>query len=235
MSLHAAIVVRRDQFVLDVELEVAPGSTLAIVGPNGSGKSTVVGAIAGTLGIDVGCVRVGDRVLDDDRVHVDMPARRVGVVFQDYLLFPHLSVVENVAFGPRSRGVSRKQATVLATHWLERFGMASLAARAPRDISGGQAQRVALARALASEPEVLLLDEPLAALDVEVRDDVRSQLKQHLAHFAGVTIVVTHSIDDVTALADRVAVLEGGAITQNGTVAQLLEAPVTAYASRLVG
>jgi molybdate transport system ATP-binding protein len=151
--------------------------------------------------------------------------RRIGYVFQDYLLFPHLSVLDNVAFGASKP---------LALEWLDRIGIADLAAKRPREISGGQAQRVALARALATSPELLLLDEPLAALDAEVRDSVRQELAGHLKAWGGLTIVVTHSLDDVTALADDVVVLENGAVTQRATVRELVREPETAYVRKLV-
>ena len=234
MSLAATLVAHRGAFTLDIGLSAPVGSTLALVGPNGSGKSTTLGCLAGTVPLDAGTITVGGRVLDDAHTHVEVEKRRVGVVFQDYLLFPHLSALENVAFGPRSVGVARRDARERASAWLDRLGVGSLALQRPGQLSGGQAQRVALARALASEPDLLLLDEPLAALDVEVRDEVRESLAAFLAEYEGTTIVITHSLADVTALADSVAVIEGGRITQSGAVASLLETPATPYARRLV-
>jgi molybdate transport system ATP-binding protein len=155
------------------------------------------------------------------------------MVFQDYVLFPHLTVLENVAFGPRAAGRSRAEARDIAHDQLCRLGIAELAARRPGELSGGQAQRVALARALVVEPDALLLDEPLAALDVEVRADVRAELAEHLAAFTGVTIVVTHSLADARALSDFVVVLEGGQVTQRGTAADLVESPATPWITRL--
>ena len=141
-------------------------------------------------------------------------ARPVGVVFQDYLLFPHLTVLDNVAFGPLARGVGRAEARRRATDWLDRIGIADLAAARPRSISGGQAQRVALARALATEPALLLLDEPLAALDARTRLLVRAELRRHLADFAGATVVVTHDPVDAMVLGDRLVVIEDGRVVQ---------------------
>jgi molybdate transport system ATP-binding protein len=215
-SLH---VVQRD-FTLDLDLSVEPGRTLALLGPNGAGKSTALAAIAGLV-TSTGSITVGGRVLDE----LPTEKRRIGYVFQDYLLFPHLSVLENVAFGASKP---------VALEWLDRIGIADLAAKRPREISGGQAQRVALARALATSPELLLLDEPLAALDAEVRDSVRQELAGHLRDWGGLTIVVTHSLDDVTALADDVVVLENGAVTQRATVRELVREPATAYVRKLV-
>jgi len=228
-TLTARLHATRGAFTLDLDLDVEPGHTLAIVGPNGAGKSTALGAIAGLVPND-GTIRVGDRVLDE----LPVEGRRVGYVFQDYLLFPHLSVLENVAFGPRAAGVGRRDARAVASTWLDRLDLAQLRARRPSQLSGGQAQRVALARALATDPDVLLLDEPLAALDVEVRADVRAELATHLADFAGLTIMVTHSLADVTALAHGVIVVEAGRATQRGTPADLARRPATAYVERLL-
>lgn len=235
-ALSARLETLRGDFVLTVSLEASPGRTLALLGPNGAGKSTAVGCLAGTVPVDRGRIRVGPRILDDtdNDIHVEVEDRRTGVVFQDYRLFPHLSVLENVAFGPRAAGVPRRDARRVAQEWLERLGIDALAHRMPADVSGGQAQRVALARALAVDPEVLLLDEPLAALDVEVRAETRGELARHLAEFRGVAIVVTHSIDDVVAFAADVTVVEGGAVTQQATVEDFLRSPATPYAERLV-
>ena len=230
MSLIAAFTAHRGAFALELEIAVEPGRVLALLGPNGAGKSTALGVLAGTVEADTGSISLGGRVLDE----VPTEARRIGVVFQDYLLFPHLSVLENVGFGPRSAGVPRREARVRAMEWLERLGVAEFARQRPEQLSGGQAQRVALARALAAEPELLLLDEPLAALDVEVRDEVRSELAQHLADWGGLTVVVTHNFEDVAALASDVIVLEKGAVTQRATVRDLVRDPATPYVRRLV-
>ncbi|CAN5439565.1 hypothetical protein BH10ACT7_BH10ACT7_10800 [soil metagenome] len=233
MSLSARVVVSRGAFTLDAALDARAGHTLVVVGPNGAGKSTLVAAIAGVIGLDGGSITVGERVLADVSSGVDLPTeqRRVGVVFQDYLLFPHLTALENVAFGPRATRTPEPREVALS--WLDRLGIADLASRRPAQLSGGQQQRVALARALAADPDVLLFDEPLAALDVEVRDEVRAELAQHLADFAGVSIVVTHSRDDLTALGRDVVVLEHGRVTQRGTVQELLLNPATPYVLRL--
>ena len=218
--MKASLHVSRGEFTLSLDLTVQPGRTLALLGPNGAGKSTALAALAGLV-ISTGSITVNGRVLDD----VPTEKRRIGYVFQDYLLFPHLSVLENVAFGS-SRGV--------ALEWLDRIGIADLALKRPREISGGQAQRVALARALAASPELLLLDEPLAALDAEVRSSMREELAGHLRDWGGLTIVVTHSLDDVSALAADVVVLENGAVTQRATVRDLVREPATPYVRKLV-
>ena len=227
MSLVASV--RVPERSVELELTVARGRTLALLGPNGAGKSTVLGAIAGVVA-SVGQITLGGRSIENAEVE----DRRVGYVFQDYLLFPHLSVLENVAFGPRSQGRGRAASRAAAGEWLDRLGIGELGPRRPAQLSGGQAQRVALARALAAEPELLLLDEPLSALDVEVRDDVREELARHVKAWGGLTILVTHSLDDVAALADDVIVLEKGLATQRATVRELVAAPATPYVSRLV-
>ena len=229
MSLAASLKVTRSAFDLSLDLAVSPGRTLALLGPNCAGKSTALAALAGIVDA-VASITLNGRRLDG----LPIEQRRVGYVFQDYLLFPHLTVLENVAFGPRAVGVRAAEARATAGEWLDRLGVSFLAARRPGQLSGGQAQRVALARALAASPELLLLDEPLAALDVEVRDEVRSSLAQHLKDWGGLTIVVTHSFDDVAALADDVVVIEAGRATQRGTVRELVKEPATPYISRLV-
>lgn len=225
MRLEAAVAATRGSF--DLEVAFATGGTLAIVGPNGAGKSTLLAAVAGLVD-STGTILLGDRRLDD----LPPETRRVGYVFQDYLIFPHLTVLENVAFGPRSLGRGRVAARATAAAWLDRLGIPELAHRRPAQLSGGQAQRVALARALATGPELLLLDEPLAALDVEVRDDVRESLAAHLADWGGLTIVVTHDRADAAALARDILVLERGRLAQRGTLEQLAAAPATPWIER---
>jgi molybdate transport system ATP-binding protein len=210
-------------------LHVVAGRPLALVGPNGAGKTTVLNVLAGHLDSECGSILLDGR----DLVGLAPQVRRVGVVFQDYLLFPHLSVADNVAYGIQVGGTRRARARVAAQPWLERFDLAALAVRFPHELSGGQAQRVALARALAAEPEALLLDEPMAALDAEIRDEVRAELAGHLRDFAGPTVIVTHSAADVEALATDVVVLERGSVTQRGTWSSLRKAPATPYVTRL--
>ena len=231
-----ALRVRRGTVTVDVRLEAARGQVTAIVGPNGSGKSTFLRAIAGLLPIDEGEIAIEGRVVDDgDRVFVPAEHRPIGMVFQDYLLFPHLSVRDNVAFGPRARGLPSRDARLRADEWLARFDVADLAPLRPTQISGGQAQRVALARALATEPSVLLLDEPLAALDAGTRARVRGELGARLRDFAGVTLLVTHDALEALVLADRIVVLEAGRVVQQGTVADVAARPASAYVAALMG
>ena len=235
MTLAAAVRVRRGALHLDVDLEVADGEVLAVLGPNGAGKSTLLRVLAGLLVADAARVTVDGEVWDGDATHLPAHRRRLGMVFQDHLLFPHLSVADNVAFGLRTRGTPRRDARTAALRWLDRVGIAELAARRPGALSGGQAQRAALARALVGDPALLLLDEPLSALDARTRLTVRAELRRHLAEFGGSTELVTHDPVDAMALADRVLVVEDGAVVQTGTPADVGRHPRTDYVARLVG
>jgi molybdate transport system ATP-binding protein len=224
-------------FSLDLPLVVPPGEAVALLGPNGAGKTTALRALAGLLRLTGGHVRLGGTVLDDPAAgrYVPPDRRAVGVVFQDLLLFPHLSAVDNVAFGPRARGADRRTAAAAATRWLGRVGLADRARARPVELSGGQAQRVALARALVTEPDLLLLDEPLAALDAATRVQVRAELARHLTDYAGATVLVTHDPLDAMVLADRLVVVESGRVVQQGRPAEVARAPRTDYVARLVG
>lgn len=207
-----------------------PGEVLAVIGPNGAGKSSLLHALAGLVAVE-GHARLGGT----DLLALPVRERRVGLVFQGQLLFPHLSAVDNVAFGRRSRGEPRGAADAVARDWLERFGIAELAGRRPRELSGGQAQRVAIARALATDPDVLLLDEPFTGLDVSVQMALRVQLGRHLRDFAGIALLVTHDAIDALTLADRVLVLDDGEVAQAGPPAEVAAEPRTAHVARLVG
>jgi len=222
---------------LRVEIHADPGETVAILGPNGSGKSTLFRCLTGLLPIDRGRISLGGEVVDDPGTDtfVRAEARPVGVVFQDYLLFPNMSALDNVAFGQRARRVPKGVARRAAMEWLERVGLADHAAHRPRELSGGQAQRVALARALATNPSLLLLDEPLAALDVGTRGLVRRELRRHLATFEGARLLVTHDPVDAFALADRVVILEDGEIVQAGLLPDITAHPRSRYIAELVG
>jgi molybdate transport system ATP-binding protein len=237
VTLDARIVRTLGAFRLDVDVTAKSGETVAVLGPNGSGKSTLFSCLAGLLPIDEGRIALDGEPLDDAPADVFVaPERRpIGVVFQDYLLFPNLSAVENVAFGLRARKVPKAVARARAAAWLERVGLADHAHHRPRALSGGQAQRIALARALATEPRLLLLDEPLAALDAGTRSDVRRDLRQHLAKFDGVRLLVTHDPVDAYALADRVVILERGAVVQTGMLADVAARPRSRYIADLIG
>lgn len=235
MTLDAHVVVPRDAMTVDVRLRQSAG-VLAIVGPNGSGKSTTMRCLAGLLRHE-GRVEVGGRVYDDAErgIHLAPHQRSVSVVQQESLLFPHLSVLENVAFGPRSRRVSRDRARSDAQDWLRRLSVGELAARRPGTLSGGQAQRVALARGLVGDPDLLLLDEPFSALDVTTRWEVRRDVRDHLSARTGVTVLVTHDPVDALTLATTVVVLEEGTVVQAGSPLELTRTPRTPYVARLVG
>jgi molybdate transport system ATP-binding protein len=229
--IDAHLVVRHPAFTLDMELRIAEGEVVALLGPNGAGKSTALRSLAGLVPLSAGHIRVAA-----EEWH-DRPADRrpVGMVFQDYLLFPHLSALDNVAFGPRCQGVRKREARRLAAGWLDRVGLTDQAGQRPRTLSGGQAQRVALARALAVRPRLLLLDEPLSALDVDTRREIRAGLRRHLAAFDGASLLVTHDPLDAMALADRLIVIENGRVVQEGAPAHVARHPRTEYVARLVG
>lgn len=237
MSFEAAVHLALGTLQLDIELTLSEGEVVAVLGPNGAGKTTLLRAIAGLVPLRNGYVRLDGQMLEDVATHAYVPTekRSIGVVFQDYLLFPHLSIAENVAFGLRSHGTGRRAAAEKAGQWLDRIGLASYAAAKPAALSGGQRQRVALARALARSPRLLLLDEPLAALDVSTRAEVRRDLKHHLASFPGLRLLVTHDPLEAAALADRLVVMERGRLVQSGTTAEITERPRSQYVADLVG
>jgi molybdate transport system ATP-binding protein len=210
---------------------------VGLLGPNGAGKTTLLRILAGLLVPDEGRVVLDGRVLDDTATgdHVPAEARPVGVVFQNYVLFPHLSALENVAFGLRARGVPKAEARARASEWLDRVGLSEFRTSKPKQLSGGQAQRVALARALATEPRLLLLDEPLAALDASTRLETRRELRRQLDGYDGVRVLVTHDPMEAIALAERLVVLEAGHISQSGTPQEISERPRSRYVADLVG
>jgi molybdate transport system ATP-binding protein len=236
-TLSAQVRLQLGTLDLDVGLDAAPGEIVAVVGPNGAGKTTLLRAVAGLVPLAAGHLRIGEEVVEDPTTGVRVPPqqRHVGVVFQQHLLFPHLTAIENVAFGLRSRGVAASDARTRARDWLERVGLDGVERARPAELSGGQSQRVALARALATEPDLLLLDEPMAALDVDARRAVRRELTRHLAAFAGPTLLVTHEPLEAISLADRIVVLEAGQVVQDDAPAAIARRPRSAWAARLVG
>jgi len=243
VTLAVEAVIDVGEFVVEIALAVERGETVALVGPNGAGKSTVLRAIAGLLPITSGHLTFDDQVWDDPIADVFLTARHrhVGAVFQSYLLFEHMSALDNVAFGLRARGVDKRNARAASGVALERLGVDRVADRMPSALSGGQAQRVALARALVLEPGVVLLDEPLAALDATARGAVRHDLPRWLCESRDAQgrpparIVVTHDAVDADALADRVVVLEGGRVTQTGTLTDLAVRPRSTFVADLMG
>jgi molybdate transport system ATP-binding protein len=237
VSLEARVELTLGQLHLDVDLAVASGELVVLLGPNGAGKTTLLRALAGLVLLDHGRVVLDGTVLEDAEAGEWMATeqRPIGFVFQDYLLFPHLSALENVAFGLRARGVPKAEARRRAAAWLDRVGLAAHTRARPRALSGGQAQRVALARAMVTDPRLLLLDEPLAAMDAVSRRDLRRDLRRHLASFDGTRLLVTHDPLEAMTMADRLVVLEGGRITQTGTPAEVSAQPRSRYVAELVG
>lgn len=236
-TVEIALRHRLSRVELALELSLRRES-LALVGPSGAGKSSILRAVAGLMRPDSGRIRLGDHVVLDTERGIDVPPdrRRVGLVFQDGALFPHLTAQENVAFGMARAGrgstAGRDQSVVAV---LELFGIAGLARSKPGRLSGGERQRVALARAVASDPFVLLLDEPLSALDPATKVDVADELHRHLSDLALPTILVSHDFADVLGLTDRVAVLEAGTIVQEGRAAELLQAPASPFVAAFAG
>ena len=237
MSLRARLRVDRGAFTLDVDVRADPGEVLGILGPNGAGKSTMLRTLAGLVPLTAGRVELAGEVIEDPGQgrRLAPQDRRIGMVFQDYRLFPHLSARENVAFGLRSAGTHKAGARAQADGWLARLRLTGLEERRPNELSGGQAQRVALARALCSLPRLLLMDEPLAALDVATRAEVRTELREQLARFPGPALLVTHDPLDAMALADRLLILENGRVIQDGPASHIARRPASPYVAKLVG
>ena len=228
---------RVDQRDVAFDLTLADGEVLAVLGPNGAGKSTLLSLIAGLLRPDHGRVRLGSRVITDTDTGVFVPAhaRGVAMLSQQALLFPHMSVAANVAFAPRCKGKNRSAARTIAQRWLQAVDAQDLADRRPAQLSGGQAQRVAVARALAAEPQVLLLDEPMSALDVTAAPALRRLLRHILRDDGRTALMVTHDLLDALAVADRVIIVEGGRIVESGPVRTVLTSPRSAFAARIAG
>jgi molybdopterin-binding protein len=226
MSLAAALT-----GFLDLELKIPAGCTVAVVGPNGAGKTTLLRALAGLPGRAHARMELTGRDVSDEPPH----RRSVGYVPQEGALFPHLSAVRNVAYGLSAHGDGRREARAKAQDWLDRLGVGELAERRPAALSGGQAQRVALARALAVRPRLLLLDEPLSALDTTARTDVRHALREHLNAYDGVCLMVTHDPVDAITLADRILVLDHGDVAQDAPPAEVTRAPRSAWVARMFG
>lgn len=233
LSFQAAVAGRG----FDVALTVHPGETVAVMGPNGAGKSTLLAGIAGLLRPDSGLAHLNGRTLfdlDDGKRTWAPPHRRgIALLAQEPLLFPHLTAADNVAFGPRSAGVARREARTQALRWLTEVDAEHLAGRRPAELSGGQAQRVAVARALAADPALLLLDEPLAALDIHSAPLLRRLFKRVLA--GRQAIIVTHDVLDALMLADRVVILDNGRIAEEGPTRAVLERPRSSFAAGLAG
>jgi molybdate transport system ATP-binding protein len=242
-TLHVDLGLTRGDFTLTAALDLEPGTVTAVLGPNGSGKSTLLLALAGLLPLTVGSITLGgsaDRPVTtwaeaERGLHLRPQDRRVGLVLAEPMLLPHLSLRDNTAYGPRSRGASRAQARHRADEELDRVDLRGLADRRPDAVSTGQAQRAALARALATDPDLLLLDEPLSALDPETRSRTRADLHHRLRDFAGATVLVTHDPLDALTLADRLVFLEAGRVVQVDTPRAAIARPRSPYVARVVG
>ncbi len=237
-TLHADIeLTRSESFNIDVEFSMPAGTTIALLGPNGAGKSTVVAALAGLVPLHRGIIRMDQEILDEpaNSRFVAAEDRDFGVVFQDYLLFPNMTVRDNVAFPLRNRSIRRKAANREAEQWLTELGLIGLANQKPGTLSGGEAQRVALARALIAKPAVLLLDEPMAALDVNARAGLQTVLKDHLDDFAGPRLLITHDPREAFLFADQIHIIEHGKITQSGDANDIRLNPMTQYAAGIAG
>jgi molybdate transport system ATP-binding protein len=235
-GLRAHVVVPREHFSVDVAIEVAAGETVAVMGPSGAGKSTLLQALAGLVPLEAGEIAVDGRVIDRaaaPRVQTAPMHRGIVLLGQDTRLFPHLSVRENVAFGPRSAGVAARVARASADEWLARVGLPGSGNRMPHELSGGESQRVSVGRALAASPQAVLLDEPLVALDPATAADIRRMLREQLAGIT--TVAVTHDAADAVGLADRLVVVEAGRVTQSGPVRDVLAAPASDFVAVIGG
>ncbi|MGN6751116.1 MAG: ABC transporter ATP-binding protein [Intrasporangium sp.] len=235
-GLDARIRLSRGPVELEVALTAEAGEIIGILGPNGGGKTTTILALAGVLPLEDGHVAVAGGEWEHAGARRLAPEQRsVGLMLADPLLFPHLTALDNVAYGPRSRGSHRTTARERARTELASVGLTEHLGSRPRQLSSGQAARVALARALATDPDLLLLDEPLAALDPETRARTRSDLAARLAPYEGVTVLVTHDPLDALTLADRLVFIEDGRVTQVGTPTEVLREPRTPYVATVVG
>lgn len=229
--------VTRGGFTAELDLQVEAGEVVGVLGENGAGKSTLLRALAGLSPLDEGRLRLGASVVDDPAADIFVPPdeRPTGLVLQAPTLFPHLDLRDNVAFGLRRQGMATEAARAVALSWLDRLGVGGLARARPRSVSGGQAQRAAIARTLARDPDVLLLDEPLAALDQDGRTLVRRLLRTEERREGRATVLVSHDPVDALAFTDRLVVLEAGRVSQVGSPAEITRRPRSAFVARLVG
>jgi molybdate transport system ATP-binding protein len=233
--LHAELGHAVGSIELDIRFDVAPGRCLSLAGPSGAGKSTILRMLAGTVRPDSGRIANGEEVWVDTAAGVWWPPerRRCGYVFQDYALFPHLSAWRNVAYGLRSTPAGKRRQTALEL--LDRFGLSEIADARPATLSGGERQRVALARALAPRPNVLLLDEPLSALDARTRASASRQLTATLRSLDVPVVLVTHEFNEASLLGDEICVLDRGSIIQRGTATELATSPGSAFVADFTG
>lgn len=219
------------QAVSNFDLDVSRGELVAILGPSGCGKTTTLRMLAGFVSVSAGTISLGDK----DITNVPSYQRDIGMVFQGYALFPHLSVAKNVSFGLEMRKLRADHIAERVQRALERVKLTSMAGRLPRQLSGGQQQRVALARAIAIDPNVLLLDEPLSALDARLRHDVRQEIRQLQQESGLTTVMVTHDQDEALSMADRLVIMNQGRIEQIGTPADVYEHPANRFVAEFMG
>ncbi|GGD67105.1 ABC transporter ATP-binding protein [Microbacterium murale] len=231
MTLAVDIRARVGGFTLEAAIAARAGEVLAVLGPNGSGKSTLLGAIAGHLPMVDGSIALNSRALNA----LPPERRRIGLLGQRAMLFPHLTALENIAFGPRAQGVSRTEARDAAHEWLAEVGLAEFALRRPAQLSGGQQQRVALARALAAKPDALLLDEPFAALDVQTATQARRLIREQRDRIGIPIVLVTHDAMDAVVLASRTVVLNDGRVVQQGETREVLGHPNSPFVAAIAG
>src|SRR5215468_415438 len=226
-----------NEILKGVSVTVRPGQVVALLGPSGSGKTTLLRAVAGLETPHRGEIRIGEKAFFDADKKIDLPAeaRGLGLVFQSYALWPHRTVFDNVAYGLKLRRVPAADIKMRVEDTLERIGLAHLAARYPHQLSGGQQQRVALARALVYEPAVILLDEPLSNLDAKLREEARAWLRQLIVSLALSALLVTHDQIEAMAIADRIVLLNAGAVEQEGTPTELYQQPATLFAAEFMG
>ena len=219
----------------EIDLEVAAGEVLAVLGPSGSGKSTLLHAVAGFIAPVAGELRMSGRLVADSKRLVPPEARSVGMVFQSFALWPHLTILDTVAYPARRRGLSAAAARTEAADLLGRLGLGSLLERHPTELSGGEQQRVGLARALARHPELFLFDEPTSQLDTALRASLQRELDQHRRELGAAAIFATHDFEEALALADRVALLREGRVVQRGSPGEVYDRPVDLWSARLTG
>jgi len=218
-----------------LDLDVKPGELVALLGPSGCGKTTTLRVVAGFLSPDSGEVWVGDRCLSSPATVIPPERRRMGMIFQSYALWPHMTVAQNVAYGLRFNGVPRTEREGKVTEMLRVVQLAGYEQRYPGELSGGQQQRVAVARALVVEPEILLLDEPLSNLDASLREEMRFEIRRLHETFGITTLYVTHDQSEAMVISDRVAVLDQGRVAQIGTAEELFERPRTRFVAEFIG
>ncbi|MBW4095229.1 MAG: ABC transporter ATP-binding protein [Acidobacteria bacterium] len=223
------------QALIDVNLDVEPGEFLVLLGPSGSGKSTLVRALAGVEHLDTGLLQIAARTVDDTSVHVAPERRDLGMVFQDYALWPHMSVAQNVAFALRRRRIPRSEVRTRTAEALETVGLVEYAARYPSELSGGQQQRVALARAIVAKPGLLLFDEPLSNLDADLRERLRLEIATATRACGATAVYITHDQSEAFALADRIGVLDNGRLVQLDQPEMLYRHPATPFVARFTG